>query len=49
MTKIPNIEDLGDDLREGQAALKIKKEDLKGSVIVNGSVPTTPAVNAPAA
>ncbi|KAI0084050.1 glycosyltransferase family 20 protein [Irpex rosettiformis] len=49
MTKIPNIEDLDNDLREGQAALKTKKEDLKGSDVVNGSVPLTPPVNALAA
>jgi trehalose 6-phosphate synthase len=48
MTKIPYVEDLGNDLSEGQASLKIKKEDLKGSDVVNGSVPVTPAVNATA-
>ena len=36
------------DLREGQAALTIKREDLKGSVVRDGSVPLTPPVNAPA-
>ena len=46
MTKIPNVEDLDSDVSEGQAALKIKKEDLKGSDITNGSVPVTPAINA---
>ena len=34
------------DIRDGQAALKIKAEDAKGSVLVDGSVPLTPPVNA---
>ena len=49
MTKIPHVEDLGKDVREGQAVLKIKKEDLKGSDVTNGSVPLTPPANAPVA
>ena len=34
------------ELKRGQAELKMKKEDSKGSEIVNGSVPPTPAGNA---
>lgn len=46
MVKIPHPEELSSDLSGGQAALSIKKEDLKGSDIKNGSVPLTPSINA---
>ncbi|KAI0783620.1 alpha,alpha-trehalose-phosphate synthase TPS1 subunit [Abortiporus biennis] len=46
MTKLDTPEEAQ---QEGHPAeLNIKKEDLKGSVIVDGSVPPTPPVNAPA-
>lgn len=48
MTKIPYAEDVHNDQSGGQASLHLKKEDLKGSDVLNGSVPLTPALNAPA-
>ena len=50
MTRIPDPSDTDDvtDVTEGQASLKIQKEDLKGSDVINGNVPATPAGNAPA-
>ena len=38
----PSIEDL----KGGQAELHLKREDLQGSVIQDGTVPLTPAQNA---
>ena len=43
---VKNDEDHIAELKRGQAELKMKKEDSKGSEIVNGSVPPTPAGNA---
>ena len=35
--------------KDGQAELQLKREDMRGSSVVDGSVPLTPPVNAPAA
>ena len=35
-------------LKGGQAELHTKKEDAKGSSVVEGTVPLTPPLNAPA-
>ncbi len=37
-----------EDLMGGQAESHTRKEDTKGSTLVEGSVPPTPPVNAPA-
>lgn len=49
MTKLrtPEMEPAVDQ-KGGQAELTAKREDLKGSIVVDGSVPMTPPVNAPA-
>ncbi|PSR79007.1 hypothetical protein PHLCEN_2v7194 [Hermanssonia centrifuga] len=52
MTKIQPPEEVEaqgetvEDLKDGQAELTIKRDDLKGSVVKNGTVPPTPPVNA---
>jgi len=49
MTKIQTPEtEPAETQKGGQAELKVKREDLKGSNVVDGSVPMTPPVNAPA-
>lgn len=35
-----------EELKGGQAELQVKKEDVKGSVVEEGSVPLTPPINA---
>lgn len=49
MTKLKTLEETPTEHEEGgQAELRMKREDLKGSTIVEGNVPVTPPVNAPA-
>lgn len=48
MVKIPHPEEIANNFSGGQAALKSKKEDLKGIDIQDGSVLLSPAINAPA-
>lgn len=46
----PNIDinSVVEGLKGGQAELHTKKEDTKGSSVVDGTVPLTPPINAPA-
>ncbi|KAH9935267.1 glycosyltransferase family 20 protein [Amylocystis lapponica] len=50
MTKISTPEEVpAPEQKGGQAELHMKREDMRGSAIVEGNVPMTPPVNAPAA